>query len=118
MTLSELSYVVHERYRDLNIQAYLYGDYMLEIPSKLIGKKLELHRDVIGQDVKAGDVVSFSNGRDVNTGILIGFTPNGFRIMQFNRFQAYYKDACKLYTIGVWRSVALVKALNPVIVEA
>lgn len=58
----------------------------LSIPDILVGKN-KPRLDAINREVKPGDLVAYSiNSRSVYVAVVVGFTPEGFRLMSFDRY--------------------------------
>lgn len=82
MSITKSSKDFYNKYEGLRVQDVL-EDVALVIPSKLATPKNKAREDVIGREVAPGDLVGISRGNDLTVALLVGFTPEGFRVMPF-----------------------------------
>lgn len=84
MSITKSSKVFFEQYQGMRVQDVLH-DIPLIIPAALATPKNKARKDAIGRTVSPGDLVGISRGNDLIVALLVGFTPEGFRVMPFYR---------------------------------
>lgn len=82
MSITKFSRVFFEQYQGMRVQDVLH-DIPLIIPAALVTPKNKAREDVICREVAPGDLVGISRGNALTIALLVGFTPEGFRVMPF-----------------------------------
>lgn len=119
MKISELERDMFVEYRDVTLTSLFEEFTRLQIPQKLVGTKTNWHRDCMGRDVEPGNIVGFTTTGSscvVKSAVLIGFTPNGYRILSFNDYSAQYHPSLARNFL-VTNSIILVKETKADIVS-
>lgn len=83
MSISKAAEEFYNQHQGLRVQDVL-EDVQLVIPSALVTPKNKPREDVIGREVSPGDLVGVSCGNYLKVALLVGFTPEGFRVMPFS----------------------------------